>query len=146
MGQPKKALLDYKKAIALNPQYGELWHAKADAEYNLGRIEECLESYRMVLKLDPSNAEAWFDYGDTLYETGEIAWASEALERCVKEAPNYAPAHYTLAKIHILRREHKAAVESLSKAFSLDPQLTKQFKKDYPDLKSHRDFAPLLKK
>ena len=60
--------------------------------------------------------------------------------------PDFAPAHYTLAKIHILLHEHKAAVESLALAFSLEPQLMKQFKKDYPDLKSHRDFAPLLKK
>jgi len=68
------------------------------------------------------------------------------LEHSVTEAPNFAPAHYTLAKIHILLREHKSAVASLTRAFALDPQLMKQFKKDYPDLKSHRDFAPLLKK
>jgi hypothetical protein len=64
----------------------------------------------------------------------------------VKVDPHFAPAHYTLAKIHILLRDNKAAVESLTNAFKLDPELMKQFKKDYPDLKSHRDFAPLLKK
>jgi tetratricopeptide (TPR) repeat protein len=137
MEQPKRALLDYKKGISLNPEYPELWHARADAEYNLGRVEECLESYRMVLKLDPSNAEAWFDYGDTLYESGEVKESMDALAQCIKLA---------LAKIQILLRQHKAAVESLTKAFSQESDLMKQFKKDYPDLKSHRDFAPLLKK
>ncbi len=146
MEQPKRALLDYKKGISINPEYPELWHARADAEYNLGRAEECLESYRMVLKLDPSNAEAWFDYGDTLYESGEVKESMDALAQCIKLAPHFAPAHYTLAKIQILLRQHKAAVESLTKAFSQEPDLMKQFKKDYPDLKSHRDFAPLLKR
>ena len=100
----------------------------------------------MVLKLDPTDAEAWFDYGDTLFETGKISEAHEALNNCVKAAPQFAPAHYTLAKIQILLHEHKSAVQSLAKAFSLEPDLMKQFKKDYPDLKSHHDYAPLLKK
>jgi hypothetical protein len=45
-----------------------------------------------------------------------------------------------------LLRQHQEAVQSLTAAFKLQPDLIKQFKKDYPDLKSHREFAPLLKK
>jgi len=64
----RKALTDYNKALSLCKDYAEIWYAKADLLYNMGRARESLLSYRMVTRLEPKNYEAWLDYGETLYE------------------------------------------------------------------------------
>ena len=65
-----EALLSFDRALVLQPDESEYWHARADTEYNAGRIAESLQSYVRVVTLDAENKDAWMDLAETRLEAG----------------------------------------------------------------------------
>src|ERR1700758_3959865 len=45
LGRPKEALLNYDKALAINPDHAEAWSNRGASLYDLKRLEEALSSY-----------------------------------------------------------------------------------------------------
>jgi tetratricopeptide (TPR) repeat protein len=137
-------LSDYNKALSLCKDYPELWYAKADLLYNIGRIRESLLGYRMVTRLEPSNAEAWLDYGETLFELGYLKQALKAFERSANANPYSAEPHYSRAKVLLVLNRLQEAVQSFKNSFLLDPRKRKEFEQEFPGVRSMREFQNLI--
>lgn len=66
------ALVDYDKAIALNPRSLPAHVNRGIAKSNLGRHEEALADYDTAIEIDPTNADAYFHRG-TLREVAGLS-------------------------------------------------------------------------
>ena len=128
-------------AIALAPDLGEIWHARADVEYSLGLIEQSLSSYRRVLDLEPENSEAWLDYGETLYEYGMLHEALSAAGRARELEPDWADAHILYARLAFLLRSRRKGIEALQFALEHFPDLRQHIAKEFPIVRTHEAFA-----
>jgi tetratricopeptide (TPR) repeat protein len=76
-----------KKALALNPAFGEVYRAAASLAAQNYRFEEAVSLAREAVKLDPSHARAHAELGMHLMRTGEEAEARQSLERAFKIDP-----------------------------------------------------------
>ena len=137
---------DYNRALSICKDYPELWYAKADLLYNMGKIRESLISYRMVTRLEPNNYEAWLDYGETLLELGYFKQALKAFDHSVEANPQAADPYYSRAKVLLLLNRPYEAMESLKNSFQLNPEKRKDFEQEFPGVRSIKEFKNLLRK
>ena len=140
------ALGDYDKALSICKDYPELWYAKADLLYNMGKIRESLLSYRMVTRLDPGNAEAWLDYGETLFELGYLKQALKAFDRSAKANPYSAESYYSRAKVLLVLNRPQEAIQSFKNSFLLDSRKRKEFEQEFPGVNSMGEFQNFIQK
>jgi TolB-like protein len=69
---------DYKKALALDPNFGPAQVRYADLLATLGRVPDALAMLRGMLALDPLSVPAWRALGRLLVEEGQFAEARSA--------------------------------------------------------------------
>jgi tetratricopeptide (TPR) repeat protein len=100
----------------------------------------------MVTRLEPSNFEAWLDYGETLFELGYFRQALKAFDQSIEANAHSADAFYLRAKVLLVLNRTFDAVESLKTSFTLSPQKRKDFEREFPGVRSIKEFKNLLRK
>ena len=76
-----------KKALAINPAFGEVYRAAASLAAQNYRFDEAVGLAREAVKLDPTHARAHAELGMHLMRTGEETEARQSLERAFKIDP-----------------------------------------------------------
>jgi len=79
--------VEAKKALAINPAFGEVYRAAASLAAQNYRFEEAVTLAREAVKLDPTSARSHAELGMHLMRTGQEAAARESLERAFKDDP-----------------------------------------------------------
>jgi tetratricopeptide (TPR) repeat protein len=130
--QHDKALTDYEAALAIEPDYSDLWYAKADALFNLRRTDDSIAAYRKALELQPNDAECWYDYASTVLEMGDVLEALHGFNECIRIQPMWADAYYATAKTLCAAGQPISAVPFLEKTFELDSTKREEFAIDFP--------------
>ncbi|MBI3189922.1 MAG: tetratricopeptide repeat protein, partial [Ignavibacteriales bacterium] len=142
--QPKKAYSDFIKVLVHKKNIPDLWYAKANVAYNLGKWREAIIAYKMAVRYDPHNIEAWLDLGETLLEYGYYRESLKAFNKCIEIKPQWGDAFYSKAKVLFLQRKTFDAIETLKKAFELNPENKKRFEREFPGVRSIKEFTNLL--
>jgi len=133
-GKPEDALVHYRKAIQIEPDY-------SDGHCNLGyllmkqgKIQDAVKHFRRALELRKSNKKARDNLGVALVKQGKISEAIAHFQEAIRIRPDDITAHYNLAKV--LKKEGKIteAIAHLNKALS--------FKPDYAD--AHYNLGNIL--
>lgn len=57
-GDETKAIADYGRAIAMNPEYGALYVSRGEAYARTGELDKAVADFTLALKFDPANSEA----------------------------------------------------------------------------------------
>jgi tetratricopeptide (TPR) repeat protein len=114
-----------------------------EASFLTGEALRVLENYREALKplevaarLKPGNVAVAVALGWCYKRTHRLAQAIDALERAAKENPEEALLHYNLACYWCLAGNWDKALDALTSALDLDPEL-----RDL--IPSESDFDPL---
>ncbi|MBL8017340.1 MAG: tetratricopeptide repeat protein, partial [Ignavibacteria bacterium] len=128
-----KALRDYDKAVELFKENPELWYAKADAEYNLGRLSESIASYITVLTLNPENHQATLDLANTYIDAEEYDEAESLLSKLIGMQSAWAEPYYSKAKLYFLKAEIELGIKYIEMAFTINPheRFEFDFEKDW---------------
>jgi tetratricopeptide (TPR) repeat protein len=100
----------------------------------------------MVTRLEPSNHEAWLDYGETLFELGYLKQALKAFDNSLLANPACARTYYWRTKALLVLNRTLEALESLKRSFQLDPEKRKEFEKEFPGVRSLKEFKNLLRR
>jgi tetratricopeptide (TPR) repeat protein len=62
-GQHDRAIEDYNKAIALNPNYAEAYYNRGNAYYFKGQYDRAIEEFNKAIALNPNDATAYNNRG-----------------------------------------------------------------------------------
>jgi len=81
-----------------------------------------------------------------LLEYGYFKESLKAFNRCIELQPKWADPYYGRAKVLFLLRKTYDALESLKTSFQLDPDKKTSFEKEFPGVKSIKEFTNLLEK
>jgi superkiller protein 3 len=139
--QEDLALLEYRKACALNTTNASWFdHLAVSLDLN-GLFDEAVANWRKALEIDPTDGSAETDMGTVLFENGHTQEGFEALKKAVEMAPKFPEghSHFGLALAKMNRMDE--AVEQFQKAIALDPKSTEyRFNLGYV-LESRGDFA-----
>lgn len=118
---PDGATRELRRALELEPAYG-------DAHYNLGvvlagqgRIGESVEHLRKAAELLPRSAEAAYNLGQSLRLANQPAEAERQLRRALLLKPDYVDAMDQLGSMLAVQGRAEEAVEQFRMALTLAP-------------------------
>lgn len=83
LNQPDSAIIEFKQAISLNPNYEKAFYALGMAFSDLRQFEDAESSFQAALKLS-NNGETWFDLGLVLSEQKKYDEAFASFQNAIK--------------------------------------------------------------
>ena len=122
-GEIEPARIHYERAISLRPSYGEALANLAALHRSKGRLDEAELSLRKALLVDPDLPGALNSLGLLLMDRGTHVAAEKIFKQILRRDPNVAEAHFNLGLIYRNRGDTDLAVQYLSRAISLKPDL-----------------------
>jgi predicted O-linked N-acetylglucosamine transferase (SPINDLY family) len=122
-GRYQEAIMQYRFAISLQPDFAEAYCNLGTALRMLGRRREAICIYQEALRHHPAMAEVYNEMGNVFYEEGllEQAWAVYA--RAVKINPRYGSAFNNLGNCLAAKGNVMGAADAYEKAVESEPLL-----------------------
>lgn len=65
-GKNEDALIEYDKALEIDPKHVSAWNNKGIVLARLGRFEEAIDCYDKAIELSPKYANAWYNKANAL--------------------------------------------------------------------------------
>jgi len=117
----EKAEREFKRAIALDPDY-----QPAHLNYSMllattGRTEEALKEGERAKDLDPFSGAAIMNYCRQQYYAGQFDQADACLDRLASEKPNYVGGKYMHGIVYIALGRIREATQIFEEIYSKDP-------------------------
>lgn len=126
---------------------------KFEANLLKGEALRCLDRYREALKplevaasLRPGDKRVALALGWCYKRTNRLAQAIDSLERALRENPDESLLHYNMACYWSLAGNGPKALDALSTALDLDPDLRSLIaeEQDFDRLRGHPEFDRLI--
>ena len=121
---PEASIVEFKKAVRIDPWYGQGYLLLGVAYTQLQRWNEAQLAFEEAIKVEPGNAQAYLGLGSALNEQKDYPGAQKALQHSLDLQPNSAEAHYELARTFGALGKWQAAEPHARRAIALNP--------DYP--------------
>lgn len=133
-GQPEAALLEFDRALALNPAYVEAHLNRAITLNDLGRYDEAREAFRLAWDSDHSAgrpfsrsvsarlANMHMELGDLYADLGSYAQAVDQYRSAAELRPDFLDIRTKLARSLMERGELNGAVDELNKVLDGHPE------------------------
>ncbi len=118
-GQKAEADAEEQKALASDPDNGELYVMKANRLKRAGKIKEAVEAIRTAIQKEPTRISFQIELAETLLNQKDketIKDARTSLEKLVAQSPNSLKLLLLLAKAQMKSEEFAKAGETLTKA------------------------------
>jgi tetratricopeptide (TPR) repeat protein len=122
LGQFDTAIKNYKKSLAIKPDYAEAHNNLAGTLQELGQLDDAVKSYEQALAIKPDYAEAFNNLGITLKELGQLDTAVNSYKKVLAINPNFAEAHFNLAVTLQELDQLDDALKSYEKAITIKPK------------------------
>ncbi|HTR04855.1 MAG TPA: tetratricopeptide repeat protein [Thermoanaerobaculia bacterium] len=120
VGQPRRALEHYGRAIAIYPNYWDAWAGKGRMERLLGDLEASEKSYAEALRLVPTYENGFYGVGLAREERGDRSGAEDVYRRGLRPNPQSLPLAYRMALV--LSAENRPnALFAWRRALAIEP-------------------------
>ncbi len=120
-GDHAAAITRIAQAIALNPRNPAFHSNLANAQQQLGRLEEALGGYDQAIALKPDYAEALYNRGNALQALGRHEEAAASHERALALAPADPDTHCGYGVSLQALGQYQRALEHFDRALALNP-------------------------
>ena len=127
LGKLQDAEISYRKAIQLNPDYGEAYSNLGIILSDLGSFKEAEFSVRKAIELDPKDAILHTNLGGILKVIRKFKEAEFSVRKAIELNPDYAEAYCNLGIILSDLGKLKEAEESLLHAIKINPNFGKAY-------------------
>jgi len=110
---------EFKRAIALNPNYGRVCHSYGAHLACMGRLDEAIAEIDRAQELNPLALEV-NDCAAVIFNcANQFEKSVDACERMFRIDENYLPAHQDLAEVYLEKLRFNDAIEVLRKAVTM---------------------------
>ncbi|OFY84564.1 MAG: hypothetical protein A3K10_03315 [Bacteroidetes bacterium RIFCSPLOWO2_12_FULL_31_6] len=118
------ALLDYDKAIELNPQIDEYYTHRGHCKYALSDFEGALKDFDKAILINPKIAEHYFNRGQALVSNSKPNQALDDFNKAIElndtVAYYYSNRAFCKYKADWSRKKYDAYIEDYNRAINLD--------------------------
>jgi Tfp pilus assembly protein PilF len=112
---------EFKRAIALNPNSGTTHMFYGFFLDCMGRFEEGLTEHYRAQELEPLSLAISYMTGCHYCYSRQFEQAAKQLTATLERDPNFAPAHFMLAVVYLLKPTVGNAMAEFQRALTLDP-------------------------
>ena len=120
-GLNKEAIVAYKQAIKIKPDYAKAHYSLGIAYGNLGMYREAIESYKQAIRIKPDYAEAHYNLGIDYRNLGMYKEAIEAFKQAIRIKPDDADAHGNLGVPYSDLGMYREAIEAFKQTLRIRP-------------------------
>jgi predicted O-linked N-acetylglucosamine transferase (SPINDLY family) len=128
LGRWESALLDYDRAIAINPGYANAYCNRGTVLERLHRWGEALDSYDRAIALDPGDCLAYYNRGSVLKELDRLDEALVNYDRAIALKDDYAEAYINRGYVLQELERHEAAVASFDRSIEIKALYAEAFR------------------
>jgi len=121
LGNVPEALVHYRLALQLDPNFGEAHHNLANALWQTGQSEEALQHYHVALLIKPDDIKIHTKLGNVLQQMGRTQDAIDQYEQAIHINPDYAEAHNNLGAALVDRGDIPAGIVQYEQALQINP-------------------------
>ncbi len=121
-GDYAAALIEWRKAVDLDPTDGKARYHLAFALDNQGQRDEAIAEYQKAVEFDPNNAAAYSSLAVALTRAGKLAEGIDAYKKSLEINPKNPIAEGNLAAALIETGRTDEATGHIDKALTLDPE------------------------
>lgn len=119
--QASEARVAFRRAVELDPAFGEAWRNFGLLEAKHERWSEAASAFARAVELEPPDADLFYQFGVALGRSGRHEEARDWYERVVALAPRFAAGWNNLAHERAALGARDAALEAVHKALALEP-------------------------
>ncbi|MEN9021586.1 MAG: tetratricopeptide repeat protein [Verrucomicrobiaceae bacterium] len=120
-GKTKEAMDFYRKAIELDPDYGQALTGLGAMLLMQKNLDEAQPLFEKALSIDPNHATALVNLAMIDQAKGDRDGALARLQRVISRNPEYVEAHLNIGSLLASMKQHEKAIIHLSKAVQLSP-------------------------
>ena len=120
-GQTQEAVLHYKEALRIRPNYVHAHNNLGVALTALGQFNDAMYHYTNALRLNPNSELVYNNLGALLAQQGQYELAIEHFNTAIKLNPHYPKPYFNLAFAMQKLGQPGTAVTNYTKALELDP-------------------------
>lgn len=110
---------EYKRAIELNPNYGDVHRLYGYHLIHMCRFDEAITEMQRAVELDPLSLEFMTSLGDAYYYARRYDQAADQLWKALEMEPNYGEAHLFLARAREQQERYEEAIAGFRRAREL---------------------------
>ena len=122
LGDPNKAIDEFEKVLAQDPNFTLARYDLAAAYNVLGMEDEAIRQYEKTIKLQPNFPEALSNLGGYYFRSGKIEHAKNMFEKAIKAYPNFIQALSNLGAVLNKLGQPEKAIPHLKKTLALNPE------------------------
>jgi tetratricopeptide (TPR) repeat protein len=93
LGQFDLSIAAFNKALAIKPDYKEIYNDMGIVLAEQGKLDEAIEAYNKALSIKPDYAEAYNNMGNALKDQGKLEEAIDAFTKALSLKPDSAEAY-----------------------------------------------------
>jgi len=115
------ALLDFERAVQLNPDAWRPLHNRGVSRAVLQQYEGALSDFAQALDRNPRYANTWFNRAEILYELGRYEQAVDDYSQVIRLDPNDADAYSNRGHARFLTGNYRGSLEDYDRVLQLRP-------------------------
>jgi tetratricopeptide (TPR) repeat protein len=120
-GDSDKALLLWKKAVAIEPENAKAQNGMAIALYVHGSIDEAFAHLHHAVRINPMSVESHYVLGKFLLEQGQANQAMPEFQKTISIRPHFTPGEEGLASTYQALGDDKEALVHWRRAHAIEP-------------------------
>ena len=122
-----EAILQYDKAIGLNPEYAEAFVDRGACKANLGQLDSSIADYAKAQQIGLSTSRLYSNFGFSYYKLKEPEKALPYFEKALEVDSSNSAAYRWRGEIKYDKNDNKGAVEDYTKAISYNSNASNYF-------------------
>jgi tetratricopeptide (TPR) repeat protein len=123
-GKLDEALEAYNKALAIKPDYADVYNIMGNTLLEQGKLDEAIEAYNKALAIKPDYADAYYNMGNALKDQCKLEEAIEAYNKALAIKPDYADAYNNMGNTLQEQGKLEEAINTYNKALAIKPDYT----------------------
>lgn len=126
-GMKENAIVEYQKALKINPDYVEAINNLGVVYRDVGRDREASNLFRKAIEINPNFAEAYYNLGNVYGDISENEKMIFLYKKALELNPYWAEAYNSLGTAYHGIGKTEEAVISLKKAIEIKPEYAKAY-------------------
>ena len=119
--QPGAAIIEFQKALQINPDYGDADVDTGSALMLMGQTDQAISYFRKAIEIKPDFAAAWSNLGSALLEKGQVDEAIQCYQRALAIEPGSGDMHYNLGRAFAKKGNWAEAISCYQAARHIQP-------------------------
>jgi len=111
----------YRKALALNPNYGSALNGLGYVYADMGDYEKAIESFEKYASVSPGDANPLDSLAEIYFQIGQLDNSIEKYQEAVEAQSDYFEAYWRVAYVYALKEEYQKALDWIEQLIDRAP-------------------------